>query len=191
MLLNAYDYLETPNSGVTLGAQGTWRPNNTLGLTANLYTGPEQDDTAVEHWLFMGEIIAEWRTGQFLFAGGFGFGKEEQDRQFSDPDHRWSWGALWARWNPDERWGLTLRPEYYDDPDGGITGSRQTLTAITAGAEYRMSPLDMNTMSARLEYRFDKSTGPGGGFYEGDNNTLVPEQHLLIVALLWRFDTGS
>jgi len=191
MVLNAYDYLETPNSAVSLGAQGAWNPKETIALTLNIYSGAEQDDASVEHWLSMAEIIAEWRTGRFLFAGGLGYGAEKQDRQLNDPGHHWSWGALWARWNPNERWGFSLRPEYYYDPDGGITGSRQTLNAITAGAEYRMSPLEMNSLSARLEYRFDRSTGPDGGFYEGDNNTLVPEQHLFIVALLWRFDTGS
>jgi hypothetical protein len=191
MLLNAYNYLEAPNSAVSMGAQGTWAPRPSLGFTLNMYAGPEQADHDLEHWLLLGEIIAEWRTGQFLFAGGFGYGGEDQHAPVLDPGHHWSWGALWARWNPHAHWGVTVRPEYLFDPDGGISGARQSIHAITASAEYRMSPLRMNTLSARAEYRFDRSTGPDGGFYEGDNNTLVPDQHLFIIALLWRFDTSG
>lgn len=191
MVLNAYNYLEVPNSAVSMGAQGTWQPTQPLGLTLNLYAGPEQVDNDLEHWLGMVEIIAEWRKGRFLLAGSLGYGGEDQDRPIADPGHHWSWGALWVRWDPNPHWGFSVRPEYYYDPDGGITGARQDIRAITAGAEYRMSPLRMNTLSARAEYRFDRSSGPDGGFYEGENNTLVPDQHLFIVALLWRFDTGS
>jgi len=191
LVLNAYNYLETSNGGVSIGAQGTWQPTKKLGLALNIYSGPEQDNFSIEHWLFMSEIIAEWRVGQFLLAAAFGFGSEEQDRSVSTINQDWSWGAVWARWDPNDRWGFAVRPEFYNDHDGGITGARQEIFAVTAGAEFRISPLEMNTMSARLEYRFDRSEGPDGGFYEGSSNTLTPDQHLLIAAILWRFDTGS
>ena len=49
-------------------------------------------------------------------------------------------------------------------------------------------------MIARLEYRYDESTGPGGGFFT--NNvvapgviSLTPAQHMLIFGLIWTMDS--
>jgi hypothetical protein len=40
---------------------------------------------------------------------------------------------------------------------------------------------------AAIEYRYDRSTGPEGGFFKGQDNILVPDQHLLIFALNWHY----
>jgi hypothetical protein len=71
------------------------------------------------------------------------------------------------------------------------SGAAQTIEAVTVGGEFRLSPLEMNTLSARLEYRYDRSTGADGGFFEGDDNGLTPDQHLFIVALMWRFESDG
>jgi hypothetical protein len=84
-----------------------------------------------------------------------------------------------------------LRPEFFLDDDGLMTGAQQTLSAFTGTLEYQDIPIANSQLSVRLEYRYDHSTGPNGGYYSGPANELVPHQHLLMVALLWRLDTGS
>ncbi len=95
------------------------------------------------------------------------------------------------KWRPNETWRLAVRPEFFRDSDGLMSGNRQTIYAITGSLEYRLSPIDMNVLSARLEYRFDRSTGPDGGFYEGPGNVLVANQHLVIASVMLLFDTAS
>jgi hypothetical protein len=46
----------------------------------------------------------------------------------------------------------------------------------------------------RLEYRYDESTGAGGGFFTKNQISpgviaLTPSQHLLLLGLLWTFDS--
>jgi hypothetical protein len=69
-----------------------------------------------------------------------------------------------------------------------MTSARQTIRALTTTVEYHTSFLDHNDLSARIEYRYDRSTGDDGGFYAGEDNHLVPEQNLFIVALVWSFE---
>ena len=68
-------------------------------------------------------------------------------------------------------------------------GARNSLSPC--GPEAGRGTLAISRIGGRGTTRPDRSTGPDGGFYEGDNNALVPNQHLFIVAAMWRFDTGS
>ena len=72
-----------------------------------------------------------------------------------------------------------------------MTGSQQEIFAFTGSLQYRLSPIRENVLSARFEYRYDRSTGPGGGFFEGADNVLVSDQHLFIVSVMVLFDTGA
>jgi hypothetical protein len=97
-------------------------------------------------------------------------------------------GAIWGRLDIARQWRIAVRPEFYWDPDGLMTGARQTLRAITSTLEYHTEIGNFNALSARLEYRYDRSTGEDGGFYAGADNHLVPDQNLLMAALMWSFD---
>jgi hypothetical protein len=97
-------------------------------------------------------------------------------------------GAIWARVAVSDSWRVAVRPEVYWDPDGLMTGSKQTIRAVTTTLEYRFRFLQHNDLSARVEYRFDRSTGEDGGFFAGSDNHLVPEQNLLMVGLVWSLE---
>lgn len=190
LVVNGWDYLANTNDVPSYAGQLVWKATHRMQIRQNLYAGPEQANTSLEFWRFVAQTIAEWSIDDFVLVGSIAWASEKQD----DPaaaDATWWWTALWAQWRPHERWQVTVRPEFYDDPDGVGSGFEQTLTAVTVGGEYRFVPIEMNTLSARLEYRYDRSTGPQGGFYEGDANALTPDQHLFMIALLWKFDTGN
>ena len=97
-----------------------------------------------------------------------------------------AWGSAWFRWQATDWLRLIVRPEFFSDPDGLAAGTRQEIGAIATGLNLRI-PVRRNDIHLRVEYRFDRSTGPEGGFYEGPDNVLVPNQNLLIAALNWRF----
>lgn len=191
LVVNGYDYLASPNSVPSYGVQFTWRAADNAGLKQNVYYGPEQGGTALEYWRFASNTIGQWNVGDFILVGSVGFGTEKQASLAGMPRYDWSWGALWMKWRLNETWRLVVRPEFFRDSDGLMTGVRQKIYAITGSLEYRLSPIEMNVLSARLEYRFDRSTGPDGGFYEGPGNVLVANQHLVIASVMLLFDTAS
>jgi hypothetical protein len=189
LIVNGFDYLAPPNDGVSFGPQIVWTASESLSFKQNFYFGPEQDDTALEFWRSSLETIAEWRQGRLLLAGVIGYGAETQSGRIDTPRFAWSWGVVYAQWLVTEQWRVGVRPEFLLDVDGVATGIAQTINAATATVEYRLSSIQRNTMSARLEYRFDRSTGREGGFYSGAQNTLVPDQQLFIATVMWRFDS--
>jgi len=190
LVVNGYDYLASPNSVPSYGLQLDWKGRDDLELKGNIYYGPEQEQTTLEYWRFVGEVIAEWRTGDFVLAADIGFGTEQQAIP-GTPRLGWAWGAAWIQWRGHEHWRVVLRPEFFVDDDGLMTGSQQTLGALTGTLEYQDFAFASNRLSVRLEYRYDYSTGPDGGFYSGQAGELNPHQHLLIGAITWHLDSGS
>jgi hypothetical protein len=190
LLVSGYEYLEAPNDAPSYGLQVVWQAAPELSFNQNVYYGPDQERTTLEFWRFLTNTVGEWRFGEFLLAGSFTATTEKRATLVGTPRHSWTALALWLQWQSEGPWRLALRPELFDDPDGLATGFRQTIRAVAVTGEYRRTLGNQNTLSARLEYRFDRSTGDQGGFYAGADNRLVPEQNLLIGAILWRFDFG-
>jgi len=188
-LVSGWDYLSSPNNAPSYGARLHWDVNDSAWLRGNVFYGPEQENTALEFWRLAVEGIGEVRFGDFELIGNLGYGAEEQATVLGSPRYHWSWGAVWANWHPGgSPWSVGLRPEFFRDENGLITSSRQTITAVTVAARYRRM-FGRQELQLRAEYRFDRSTGPDGGFWEGPNNVLVPNQQLFMLAVNWRFDT--
>jgi hypothetical protein len=185
--VTGWNHLANPNDYPSFGLQMSWKASTHTTFTQNLYYGPDQEDADLQFWRFFSDSILEWKKDPFLVAVSFDVGTEKQAAEMGNPRFNWMAGALWAAWHISGPWTLAFRPEFYYDPDGLITGSQQTIQAYTATLKYNFSPVKSHTLVASLEYRYDRSTGPGGGFFKGPDNILVPDQHLLIFALNWYF----
>jgi len=185
-LVTGYNYLTDPNDALSPGMQLAWQVSPRAKLTQNIYFGPDQAETDVEFWRFLSDTIVEWKTRRFLLAGAVDFGTEKQTHLVGQPRSVWVGGALWARWQLGERWSVALRPEFYWDRDGQITGGKQTIQAYTGTLKYEYAPRHHRLVGI-LEVRYDRSTGDGGGFYSGPTNALVPGQTLVLAGLLWSF----
>ncbi len=191
MVVSGWDYLTTPNSVPSYGARLHWDVSEHAWLRGNVFYGPEQAETSLDFWRLVVEGISEVGLGDFQLVGNLGWGRERQGAIPGNPNYQWSWGALWLNWKPNGGpWSVGLRPEFFRDDDGLLTSSRQSITAVTAALRYQFTTR-RHLLQLRAEYRFDRSTGPDGGFFEGANNVLVPEQHLFMVALNYRFDTPA
>jgi len=86
-----------------------------------------------------------------------------------------------------------VRPEFYWDRNGRWTGQEHFVKAITSTVEYKFPYRWTNTL-IRLEYRYDDSTGVGGGFFKGGEVSpgvigLASTQQLLLLGILWSFDS--
>ena len=188
LVVNGYNYLENVNDVPSYGLQVAWAVSPEVTFKQNLYYGSDQADTDLQYWRFFADSIVEWVRGPFLLAAEFYAGTEKQADVAGNPTYEWMAGAVWARWDPTERWSVAFRPEFYSDPDGLISGSRQSIQAYTTTVKYSFLGVATHGLVASLEYRYDRSTGEGGGYYEGLDNRLVPETNFLILALTGSFD---
>jgi hypothetical protein len=186
-VINGWNYLANPNGAPSYGLQGVWQISTRVKFIQNLYYGPDQENTDIEFWRFFSDSIIEWKSNQFLLAAAFDFGTEKQEDVIDNPRFNWMSGALWFGWHIGGPWNLGLRSEFFSDPDGIITGSEQNIQAYTGTLEYTFSPLALNTIVFALEYRYDRSTGKEGGFFRGDSNRLVSDQHQVIFSIMWAF----
>lgn len=191
-VLNGYNYLSRANDHPSYGTQFQWRPTARLTVTENLYYGPDQSDTAIEFWRFFSDSIIEWKSGPLTLAAAYDIGTENAAEHPAHPRTFWTGGALYAHWNVDGPWSIALRPEFYWDRNGRISGSEQLLKALTTTLQYAWTH-PWQTALLRLEYRYDESSGAAGGFFKGGENALgVPgsarEQHLLVFSVVWSLD---
>ena len=80
---------------------------------------------------------------------------------------------------------LMQRHSLIENQKRALTTGPAHILSATFTLEYTFSPGASNTVVAAFEYRYDRSTGPEGGFFKGDANTLLPDQHQLIFSIMW------
>src|SRR5262249_33486107 len=181
-------HLSHPNNAPNVGGQLAYAASPRVSIKETVLTGSHQDDTSVGRWRVLSDTIVERKAGRLTTAAEL----QLATRSLPVPVERASWVALQfpvhvALTGP---WSISLRPELARDPSGRYTGVEQTVSAFTSGIEYRASGHGAQAI-ARLEYRYDRSTGAEGGFYSGPSNDLVPGQPLLVAALILTFDQSS
>ena len=192
-IINGYYHLSRPNDQPSYGAQVSYKPTARLTLTETLYAGPDQSKTSFEFWRFYLNSILEWKADEFLIAFSYDIGTESIASDPGSPRTFVMGSNIVARWHIAGPWSVALRPEFYWDRNGRWTGNEQFVKAVTTTAEYKFPYKWTNTM-LRLEYRYDESTGAGGGFFTKNQISpgvigLTPSQHLLLLGLLWTFDS--
>ena len=192
-IINGYYHLSRPNDQPSYGAQMIYKSTAQLTITETLYAGPDQHKTAFEFWRFYLNSIVERRTDDLLLALSYDIGTESIANQTGAPRTFVMGGNVVARWSIDSHWAVALRPEFYWDRNGRWTGNEQFVKAMTTTLEYAV-PFGWTKTRVRAEYRWDESTGAGGGFFkDGDvapgTPGLTASQHLLLLALLWTFDS--
>ncbi len=192
LVLNGYWHLAHANNVPSFGGQLAYQATERWNLKETVLYGPHQSDTALEFWRFLSDSIAEWKREKVTIAFEYQVGTEKVTllgglRAF------WTSAQLPMHWAFHGPWSVTVRPEFYWDRDGRLTGFEQFVKTVTTTLEYRVLYRKTNTI-LRLEHRYDGSRGKGGGFFnDGPVRPgvvgLTPTQHLLILGLIWTFDS--
>ena len=192
-IINGYAHLAHPNDQPSYGGQWSYRLTPQLTATQTIYWGPDQANTALEFWRLYGNQILEWKGEDLVLAASYDVGTENVAGRPGSPRAFVMGGNVVARWHIAGPWSTALRPEFYWDRNGRWTGREQFVRAVTSTVEYKTS-LQRTAAIVRLEYRYDESTGPGGGFFRNGEIApgvigLSPAQHLLLLGLLLTFDS--
>lgn len=190
-VVNGYWHLADANSVPSFGGQVAYKATKHTTFKQTLLVGPHQSDIALEFWRVLSDSIVEWRTDRLTTAFEYQVGQEEVATT-GNPRALWMAAQLPFHWVFTPHWSASIRPEMYWDRDGRMTGSSQTVKAITTTLEYRVPYRQANAI-VRLEHRYDDSRGPQGGFFNGREIApgvvgLTPGQHLLTLGVILTFD---
>ena len=193
-VINEYFHLQNSNSLPSYGAQVAYKPGASWTFKQTIYYGPDQSDTSLEFWRSFSDSIIEWKVNDDVtLAGDYQIGTQKNAAARGNPRAFYMGAAFPMRWHIGGPWSVALRPEVYWDRNGLMTGSEQLIKAVTSTAEYKL-PYKWTNMIFRLEYRYDESTGAGGGFFKGNEIApgvigLTPAQHMLMFGLIWTLDS--
>lgn len=187
-VINDYFHLEQVNHVPSYGGQLQYKPGSAWTIKETIYYGSDQANTAMEFWRFFSDSIVEWKAEAVTVGFDYQVGTQKNATAAGNPRDFYTGGTLMMRWNIAGPWSVALRPEFYWDRNGLMTGSEQFIKAVTTTLEYRLPYKWTNTI-CRMEYRYDDSTGSGGGFFNGANNSLTPGQSLWVFSLIGTFDS--
>ena len=190
-LVNGYWHLANANHVPSWGGQAAITATSHLTVKQTVLVGPHQSNTSFKFWRFLSDTIVEHKTEKRTIAFDTNFSTEQVDT-VGRPRAWWFAAQAPMRWILSPRWSFAVRPEVAWDSLGRWTLARQTVFAFTTTVEYKLPYKSTNTIF-RLEHRFDRSTGPEGGFFRGRVVSpgvigLVPNQHLLVFATIFTFD---
>ena len=191
-LINGYWHLANANNVPSSGAQLAYKATPRTTVKETVLWGPHQSNASLEFWRFLADTIVERKTDRVTVAANVHFSTERVDQQ--DRTRAW-WVAAQVpvRWNVRGPWSVTVRPEWASDSTGRWTLAQQSVSALTATAEYKL-PYRWAGTILRLEYRVDDSRGPQGGFFTRASSGevgLKPSQHLLVFAAIFTFDSPA
>ena len=190
-VVNGYWHLARANNVPSWGGQAAISATTHLTVKQTVLVGPHQSNTSFKFWRFLSDTIVEHKTEKRTIAFNTNFSTENADVP-NVPRAWWFSAQLPMRWTLNPRWVVAVRPEVAWDSQGRWTLARQTVTAITSTLEYKLPYKSSNTI-LRLEHRYDRSTGPDGGFFRGSVVNpgvigLTPGQHLLVFGTIFMFD---
>jgi hypothetical protein len=185
LVINSYFHLSHPNDAPSVGGQIAYTASAHVSIKETVLTGSHQEDTSLGSWRVLSDTIVERKAGRLTTAAELQLASET----VAGSGERASWIALQFPLHVAiaGAWSVSIRPELARDPSGRYTGVRQTVSAVTSGIEYRAAGHGAQAI-ARVEYRYDHSTGTEGGFYSGGNNDLTPGQPMLVAALIVTFE---
>lgn len=150
-VLNGWQGIADNNSGKSVGAQLAYNAEK-ASVSVNAVAGPEltdnDDDVRV-----LGDVVAVLRPSPSFSVGvSVDAAREERGEAAAAT---WFGAGLYARWAPPaSKTALALRAEHYDDEDGAISGTPQTLRELTLTLEHRPD----SHLIVKLEGRVDDST---------------------------------
>jgi hypothetical protein len=191
-VLNGYWHLANANSVPSSGSQLAYKASPRVTVKETVLWGPHQSNTSLEFWRFLSDSIVERKGDRVTIALEYVYSGERVDAPGRSRALMMA-AQTPVHWAINKRWSATVRPEVFWDRDGRWTLARQTVKAVTTTLEYRLPYRQANTI-LRLEHRYDDSRGPEGGFFRGAEVSpgvlgLTPTQHLLVVGLLFTFDS--
>jgi len=146
-LINGYNLFHDNNKQKSAGLLLTWDASDALSFGYDNYVGDDSPEgSATTHVLFYNNLYASFEKGRLKMSGGIDYcRKQHADLAFGTLPSSMLSALLSARIACCEKLGFYGRYEYFNDPDGIMSGTVFTdngvqsgllLNGLTLGAEY-------------------------------------------------------
>lgn len=195
-LINGWQTLGDANKAPAGMLGWTYTPSPRFALAEYAYFGPDNADTKLRAWRLFSDTQFTYNVERFGVGGLYDIGGERRTDLPGTPWQMWTTAAVFSRvlllaskpaageaWK-QRSWELAARPEWFWDRDGRMFGTPQHLLAATLTSDVRL----LQSLLIRVEYRYDRSTNPGGFFYKGaaitdDARGLGRDQHTVFLSI--------
>jgi len=147
MIVNGWDVATDNNRAKSFGAQVAFTPRPEVAWYLSGMIGRERPEGDGETRRLLDIVATLKPAAKLTMTANFDLGHENDD---------WYGGALTARWQARERFGLIARAEGFDDRAAVRTGTSQTLAEFTLTPELHVTP----HLVVRADLRRDRSNHP-------------------------------
>jgi hypothetical protein len=176
-VVNGWNNVEDNNTGKTVGLTSAVVTKKVSWFT-NYYAGPEKTGTNTGMRNFMDTVLLLTPNDKFAFNLNYDYG---QDKRIGEGKDVFQGISAMAHYTIDQHWSISPRIEWYQDGDGFISGTPQTLKEFTLTGEYKW----VEGLLTRLEYRRDWSDK--GYFDRGATTASAKSQSTILIGFVAYF----
>jgi hypothetical protein len=177
-LFNGWNNVSKNQGGVS-GAFTSAYTKPKFAWSLNYLVGPENNNTAYGVRNLIDTTLLLTPPGKINAYINFDFGanQDANEAQGDNKTHTWDGVAFALHDQANAKSAVSLRGEYFNDPDGFQTGTAQHIEEFTFTYEYKW----VEGLLARFEYRGDFSSQ---SVFHKDASSMVDQQSTLTFALV-------
>ena len=149
-VVTGWNSVKDNNAGKTVGAQIILKPVSQVTIVQNYMTGYEQADNSADLRHLLDSTVTITPTSMLSLMANYDYGKDS----IAGAPVSWQGIAGYLKVQATPWFAVIPRVEWFDDPDGFMTGAGQTLKEGTLTGEFKLA----NGFLSRVEYRRDVSS---------------------------------
>lgn len=177
-LINGWNNAQDNNRGKTGAATVSWKITPALTLSQAWMGGPE-GPTGAAGWRSLYDTIATWTVNPRLtLMTNIDIGRDT----VGGHTNAWQGVAGYGRVVVLPSWALASRVEVFEDRDGFMTGTAQTIRELTLTSEHTL----VKGLALRVEYRRDWSDED---FFEYKADQFRPQQNTILFGFTYALVT--
>ena len=177
-IVNGWNAVVDNNRRKSYGVQAALKPVPALSIVQNYMGGPEQPDDNAD-WRHLSDTTVTYTlTPAVSLMANYDYGKDT----LVGKGVRWDGIAGYAKIQANKRVAFSPRVEWFEDSDGFMTGTAQTLKEVTLTGEVTLA----DNLLWRVEFRHDLSDVAS---FRTDRGALMKTQNTIGFGVLYSFST--
>lgn len=157
LFVTGSDTFTDNNNRPSFGGQLSWKPTDEFQLLVNVMSGPERFNNNVDNRRLIDLVGTYQVTDEVKFGVHALTGVERFSQGLEIPyTANWNGLVLYLETDLTDNFGLNLRQEWFNDPQGARTGVAQNLRGFTISPTWQIT----EDILLRLDYRIDNSSQP-------------------------------
>jgi hypothetical protein len=177
-LVNGWNNAQDNNRDKTIATAVSWKVLPSLTLS-QAWMGGAEGPNGTDNWRNLYDTIATWTVNDRLsLMANMDIGRDT----INGVTTSWQGVAAYGRVVVLPTWALASRAEVFEDNEGFMTGTAQTIREVTLTSEHML----VKGLSIRFEYRRDWSTED---FFEYKEDQFRDHQNTFLVGFIYSFAT--